>query len=141
MKISARGVDLIKKYEGLRLEPYKCSGGKLSIGYGHVLDRPHGKISEAKANSLLYADCTYFCNWIDKLVKVPLKQNQLDALVCLVFNIGTNAFAGSTLLKYINDSQPIELVQKEWNKWHHVKGADNAGLVARRKEESELYGL
>lgn len=139
MTPSAQCTKLIKKHEGLRLTPYRCPGGMLSIGYGHVLERYVARISEAKANQYLFTDMNIRANDIKRLVTVPLNQNQLDALVCLVFNIGTNAFAESTLLKYINEKKPIEDIRHLWMQWHHVKHKDSAGLMARRKEESDLY--
>src|SRR5512139_2752884 len=107
MKISKTGIDLIKHFEGLRLEAYQCSAGVWTIGYGTT--RVHSgpvtegmRITEDEAERLLLADIRYFEQRVNDLVKVPLSQNQFDALVSLAYNIGDGALADSTLLKELN---------------------------------------
>ncbi len=83
MNISQKGIDLIKNFEGCRLNAYKCPAGVWTIGYGHTGSevKPGLKITQAEAEKILKSDLVVHCNNVSKLVKVPLNQNQFDALV------------------------------------------------------------
>ena len=105
MKISENGLSFILREEGERLMAYADVIGVWTIGVGHtgtVDGIPITKgmtITAEKSRVLLIADVAKFEAAINRLVKVPLKQHQFDALVSLVFNIGETNFARSTLLK------------------------------------------
>ena len=83
MNISQNGIELIKKFEGCRLEAYKCPAGILTIGYGHTGSEVHlgQKITQEQAEKYLKQDITIHSNNVSRLVKAPLNQNQFDALV------------------------------------------------------------
>ena len=83
MNISQKGINLIKNFEGCRLTAYKCPANILTIGYGHTGSDVHTgqKITQEEAEKLLRQDLIVHCNNVSKLVKVPLNQNQFDALV------------------------------------------------------------
>jgi len=108
MNISPQGLDLLKKLEGFRGKPYKCSAGYPTIGYGHKINS-HEILDEVtidQAEKLLKKDVA----WAERAVRATLPhlyQNQFDALVCLVFNIGVSAFEKSSVLRYIK--------LKDWN--------------------------
>jgi lysozyme len=105
MKISDNGIEqLIKSFEGLKLEPYLCPAKILTIGYGHVIltDESFSKITQEYAVELLKKDLHKFDNAVTSLIKVPVSQSQFDAMVSLCFNIGVEAFKNSTLLKKLN---------------------------------------
>ena len=141
MNISKAGLDLLRHFEGCRLEAYKCSAGVWTIGVGHTgPDVFEGlRISEAKAEDLLRSDLKIFEIAVAEHVKVPLNNNQFDALVCFVFNIGRTAFSNSTLLKLLNDNADKKIVAAEFQRWNKVDGKPIEGLTRRRRAESELF--
>lgn len=140
MNISEKGVSLIKNFEGCRLEGYKCPAGIPTIGYGHTGSevRVGMKITQAEADKLLKNDLIVHCNNVSKLVKVPLNQNQFDALVSFEYNIGYGAFSKSTLLKMLNQKNYKEAAE-QFLRWKYAGGKVLAGLERRRKAEKELF--
>jgi lysozyme len=141
--ISDTALDLVKRFEGFSPTRYLCSGGKLTIGYGHVITKAHIKdfekpITEQRARHILMMDMTYAAQAVNRLVKVPLTQNQFDALVSFVFNIGDGAFAASTLLRYLNKGRYQEAAV-EFMRWIHAGGKRLDGLIRRRRAEQELF--
>lgn len=141
MKTSQEGIDLIVKFEGLRLNTYRCPAGVLTIGVGHTgQDVYEGQtITREKAYELLKADLRRFEVSVNKLVRRELRQCEFDALVSLIFNIGTGNFAKSTLLKKINSNVKDEEIFNEWRKWKLAGGRILAGLVKRREAEIQMY--
>ncbi len=139
MEISKKGIDLIKKYEGCRLNAYRCPAKVLTIGYGHTNNvRENQKITQAEAEKLLKEDLIIHSNNVLKLTKAKLNQNQFDALVSLEFNIGYGNFKNSTLLKFLNQGK-YTLASNQFDRWIYSKGKVLQGLVKRRKEEKELF--
>lgn len=140
MKISKNGIDLIKRFEGFRAHQYHCPAGFLTIGYGHVILKgeyfPDG-ITEEDACVLLDKDCDKAEAAINK-VKQPLTQNEFDALVSFVFNVGTGAFKISTMKKKL-EAGHLHDVANEFDKWVYVKGEIYTGLVTRRAAEKALF--
>lgn len=143
-KTSKLGIDLIKHFEKERLEAYLCPANKWTIGYGHtgsVDGKPVAKgmiISSERATQLLQNDIARFENAVNSSVKVPLRQNQFDALVAFAFNVGSNAFRTSTLLRLLNQGK-YEEVPAQLLRWNKSKGRVLAGLVRRRKAEGYLW--
>lgn len=138
-KISENGIDLIKSFEGLRLSAYKCSAGVLTIGYGHTSNvKPFDVVTEKQAEDILKNDLIKFEKVINDSVSAELNQNQFDALVSFVFNVGTNAFKKSTMLKFLNANH-FPLAAGQFDRWVKVKGEISKGLVNRRKKEKELF--
>lgn len=139
MFISQKGIILIKEFEGCRLKAYKCPAGIATIGYGHT-----GKvliddvITQAEAERLLKQDLIAHCNNVSTLVKVPLKQNQFDALVSFEYNIGFSGFGSSTLLKKINAKDFIGAIN-EFGRWVYAGKKILPGLVKRRQAEKSLF--
>lgn len=139
MKISSRGLNLIKKYEGLRLEAYKCPSGVFTIGYGHTKGVKRGmKISKEQAEGFLLDDLKTYENAVNSCVKVPINQYQYDALVSFSFNCGTGALKNSTLLKKLNNKDYTG-ASNEFLKWNKANGQVLKGLVKRRQDERELF--
>ena len=141
MKVSEKGLELIRSFEGCRLTAYQCSSGRWTIGYGHTgKDVVAGlQITQARATDLLLLDVNQVLKVLRTEVCVPLRQCQLDALVSLGFNIGTDALRKSTLLRLVNRNPDDLNIQGEFERWVHVKGVVSAGLVRRRKAEVEVY--
>lgn len=140
MNISEAGINLIKKFEGCRLTAYKCPAGIWTIGYGHTgSDVYAGKtITQAEADKLLKTDLMIHCNNVSKLVKVPLNQNQFDALVSFEYNIGYGAFKDSTLLKLLNQKKYTE-ASLQFERWVYAGKTRLQGLVNRRNAEKSLF--
>jgi len=106
MKISEEGLsELIKSFESIRLTPYLCPKGKLTIGYGHVIlpNENFTEITQKEAVDLLRKDVSIAEECVNSFIKAPLMQYQFDALVSLCFNIGCNAFKKSTLARKLNN--------------------------------------
>ncbi|WP_319418862.1 lysozyme [Pleurocapsa sp. FMAR1] len=138
-KTSLLGINLIKKYEGLRTNAYLCPANVWTIGYGHTKGVKQGQmISHLDAEKLLKDDLTVFEKAVVKLVSVPLGQNQFDALVSFVFNVGISAFSGSTLLKLLNQGK-TSAVAEQFSRWVNAGGQRLPGLVNRRLDERDLF--
>jgi lysozyme len=138
-RISKNGIDLIKNWEGCRTDAYLCPAGIWTIGYGHTRTATQGmKIDYTKADSLLLEDLKRFESAIRQLVKVPLNQNQFDALVSFTFNVGEDAFKGSTLLKLLNAGN-YNAAAAQFGKWVYAGKKVLPGLVARREAEYQLF--
>lgn len=140
-------VELVKKYEGCRLQAYKCPAGVWTIGYGHTKDVRQGmQITEDEAERLLVSDLQLFGGDVRKLVKVPISQNQFDALVSFAFNVGSDidsdtiadGLGDSTLLKKFNAGD-VDGAAKEFLKWNKAGGKVLAGLTKRRQAEHDLF--
>lgn len=141
MKVSKDGLALIKQFEGCRLEAYTCSAGVWTIGYGHTGKevKPGLVISQKQAEELLLVDCNRVLQMLRKALRVPLKQNQLDALVSLGFNIGAEALRKSTLMILVNRDPNERGIPDQFDRWVYAGGKMVNGLVRRRKAERELY--
>lgn len=140
MKTSDKGLSLIKGFEGFRGRAYKCPAGVWTIGYGHTgLEVKSGSvITEWQGGELLKKDIARFERAIDNLVKVPLNQNQFDALVSFVFNVGEVAFSKSTLLKLLN-AKDYTGAAAQFPRWNKGGGKVLPGLVKRRAAERKLF--
>lgn len=139
MKTSDNGIELIKRFEGLRLKAYLCPAGKPTIGYGHTKDVKLGDvITEEEAEQLLREDLIVVENEINRH-NLNINQNQFDALVSFVYNVGQGNFERSTLLKKIK-SNPNDLsIRNEFMRWIYADGKPLNGLKKRRKMEADLY--
>lgn len=139
MRISQKGIDLIKKFEGCRLTAYKCPAGLWTIGYGHTNGVTKGqKISQKQAEDFLREDIEKFENGVNKYVSVALNQNQFDALVSFCYNCGLGAFKNSTLRKKLN-AKNYAGAAKEFLRWNKSCGVVLSGLTRRRKAEKALF--
>ena len=141
LTVSQRGLDLIKQFEAFRPRVYLCPAGKRTIGYGHVLlksDVIKPPISIVEAEDLLRQDCCIPENYINACAKVPLRQNEFDALVSLVFNIGVGNFDRSTLLRKLQAGDRAGAAA-EFTNWNKIGGQYSRGLSRRRAAERALF--
>lgn len=130
---------LIKEFEGLRLNAYRCPAGVLTIGYGHTSEVKEGmSITEEEANALLDQDVSIAAEQVKSAVKVELNANQLDALIDFVFNLGIGNLKSSTLLKKLNAGDYSGAVE-EFGKWVYSGKTVLPGLVRRREIEKQLF--
>lgn len=131
--------NLTKQFEGCKLEAYLDSGGVPTIGYGHTKGVRIGqKITQEQADQFLIEDMKQAEDAVNRLVKVVLSQNQFDACVDFVFNLGEGNFSKSTLLKLINQGRLKEAAD-EFPKWNLCAGKPLAGLTRRRLAEQALF--
>lgn len=147
-KISDNGLKFIADHEGMILHLYNDPANHATIGVGHLVH--HGPINgsepeefkrgitKERAMEILRSDVITAENTVNKLVKVPLNQNQFDALVSFVFNIGKTQFASSTLLAKLNN-QDYSSVPSQLNRWVHGSGKKLPGLINRRRDEGNLF--
>lgn len=146
MKLGHRGANLITEFEELRLESYPDLGGVWTIGFGttKLNGQPISagmKINEPVAWALFYGDVQESLNHIEKVVRVSLNQNQIDALCSFTYNLGTGALSNSSLLQSINAKLIInEDLFTRWNKVR-IGGVLKPvnGLTRRRKKEFDLF--
>lgn len=142
MNPSDRAIELVKSFEGLRLQAYPDpgTGGKpWTIGYGHTDGVHQGqRITEVQAVALLAQDLARAAADVRRLVTASLTQSQFDALVSFVFNVGAAAFAGSTLLRKVN-GRDMQGAAAEFGRWVYAGGEVMPGLVRRRLAESKLF--
>lgn len=139
MKTSENGIKIIKKFEGCKLEAYRCPSGILTIGYGHTQNVNAGEtITRRQALYFLEKDIEVAEKAVNSLVKVTLNQNQYDALVSFVFNVGYGNFRISTMLKLINQDN-LSAAAEQFDKWVLSNGRKIRGLVIRRRLEKELF--
>ena len=139
LAISASGIVLIKHHEGRPAAGYRDPVGIVTACYGHTATAVLGKrYSDAECEALLRADLKKTEAAVKRLVKVTITQDQYDALVSLVFNVGEGAFANSTLLRRLNAGQCLAAAD-EFLRWNKAKGTVLPGLTKRRKAERELF--
>ncbi|MDE6314031.1 MAG: lysozyme [Lachnospiraceae bacterium] len=144
MKIAVKGLDLIKKSEGLELKSYKDAAGVLTIGYGHTgKDITEGMvITEEQAENLLKDDLRSAEQAVSNCVTVSINQNQFDALVSFTYNVGSGALRKSTLLKKLNAGD-YKGAAAEFLKWNKAtvngKKQELKGLTKRREQEKALF--
>lgn len=149
MKTSEKIRNFIKNQEGLRLNAYLCPSRVWTIGWGHTgAEVVKGLvITKEQAESYFRNDITIHENNVSRLVKVPLTQNQFDALVSFEYNAGYGNFSSSTLLKLLNQKKYNEAAA-QFTRWVHskVKQPDGTykmvvlpGLVKRRNYEKGFF--
>lgn len=152
---SGPGIVLLQDLEACRLQPYDDQTGKIitswgfsaTIGYGHLIlihewNKFKNGISPGMAIELLMSDITSRERAIKQAITVPLQQHQYDALLMLVFNIGTEPFKHSSVVKLINDQQAVTKfasLEQAWKAWKRSGGKIMPGLVNRRACEWRLY--
>lgn len=138
MTTSPTGIALIKRFEGLRLKAYLDPVGVPTIGYGHtyLVNINDPAITEEEADRLLAEDLKLYEKAVTEMVKVPITQNQFDALISFAFNLGTGALRGSTLMKKLNAGQPCA---EEFLRWNMAGGKALPGLTRRRQAEKRLF--
>ena len=145
MKISSNGLDLITRWEGLKLTKYICPAGKPTIGVGHVIlpnENIPNTITREFAMELLKKDVERFERAVNTLITVELNQNQFDALVCFIFNTGEGGIINTGVSRAVN-SKNFAAVPAALRLWNKIKvngvSQENKGLTNRRISEAELF--
>jgi len=141
-QVNKAGLDLIKSFEGLRLEAYPdpgTGGDPWTVGYGSTKGVKKGmKITVQEAEQRLIMDLQDACKAVERYVTIPLNDNQFAALVSFTFNVGAGNLAVSTLLKRLNEGEygsvPMQLMR-----WNRAAGKILNGLTRRRTAEGDLF--
>ncbi|MBI4800621.1 MAG: lysozyme [Desulfarculus sp.] len=147
--INAAGLELIKRRESWRARRYLCPAGKWTIAWGHVIlpgENFQEPISQVQGLALLVKDVEEAGAAVQRLVKVPLTDNQFSALVSFTFNCGADedhdgkaeGLGDSTLLRLLNAGD-YQGAADEFPKWRKGGGKVLPGLVKRRAEERALF--
>lgn len=142
--INKEGLDIIKKFEGLRLKPYYCPAGLLTIGYGHVITKEEKEkykdgIDIETAETILKNDLKRFEIGVLKIINNKvLTENIFSSLVSFSFNVGLGSLKISTLRQKLNRGEIIE-ASFEFMKWNKVAGKELKGLTLRRMCERNLF--
>ena len=142
-QVSAAAIELIKSFEGFRRSAAQLPDGRWTVGFGHTRSAREGaRIGEEDASALLLFDLAEVCVVLNDVVFTPLTQNQFDALVSFVMNIGVDNFRTSSVLRKINEGSLLQAAAalEMWRK------ADFEGerivvdaLVRRRAAEKSLF--
>ena len=145
MKISSRGLELIKDFEGFSSTSYLCPAKIPTIGWGNTFyeDGRKVKLGEqiSKTDALKLLEVVANRDFADKIfpsIKVKVTQSQFDAMVSLAYNIGVGAFNGSTLLKKVNAGD-FAGAGEEFSRWNKANGKEVLGLTKRREREKQLF--
>ena len=139
MKLGERGTEILKYFEGCKLTAYQDSVGVWTIGYGHTKGVYDGMtITQDQAEQMLLSELEEYEGYIENMVTVPLTQNQFDALVVWIYNLGPTNFKNSTLLKELNAGN-YNAAGQEITRWNKAGGKVLAGLVKRREAEAQLF--
>ena len=134
MKIGQKGIDLIKFFEGCRLEAYLCPAGVPTIGYGHTAGVKLGmKITQQQAEEYLKQDLQVYENHVNRIVDLQLNQNQFDALVSFCYNCGQG-----NLQKLVKNRNHEEIA-KTMLLYNKANGKVLKGLKTRREMEQKLF--
>jgi lysozyme len=140
-----KGIPTIKKFEGLRLNAYKCPAGVWTIGFGSTFYENGSKVVEGdkitidRADKLLIEIVQKFEISVRSLVKSKINDNQLGSLTSFAFNVGVGNFKKSTLLKKVNANPNDPTIRNEFMRWTRGGGKVLKGLVTRREAEADLY--
>ncbi|AGN34073.1 endolysin [Aeromonas phage pIS4-A] len=142
MKLSQRGIDLIKQLEGYSSKAYPdpaTGGAPWTIGYGTTKGvKPGMVITAQQAEKMLRDDVAKFESGVSSLITAPTTQGQFDAMVSLAYNIGLGNFGKSTLLKKHN-ARCYTCAADQFRVWNRANGKVMNGLTKRRAAEREVY--
>jgi len=140
-QISQAGIDFIARFEGYRATPYNDVAGNATVGFGHKIqegetfDKP---LTREEALALLAKDVSEKVLPSLDAVRVELAQNQADALGSFIFNVGSGAFGGSTLLRQLNAGD-FASVPSQLLRWNMAGGRVVPELTQRRQAEGRLW--
>jgi lysozyme len=139
MTTSRKGLQLIKDFEGLRLGSYKCPAGVWTIGYGHTKGVRQGQvIDQMRADDMLIEDIAPIERLLNS-IGINFRQEQFDALVSWIFNLGQGSFKNSTILKRIMDNADDTEIADQIIRWVYASGKILTGLKKRRIAEANMF--
>jgi len=142
-EVNQAGVDLIRRFEGCRLDAYPdpgTGGAPITIGYGATGPGIELGVvwTQEEAEARLVEDIAQFAGAVERALTVPVSANEFAAMVSLAFNIGAGAFKKSTLLRLVNDGH-FEAAAEQFLRWNRAGGREMPGLTRRRQAERQLF--
>ena len=139
MTTSRNGLQLIKDFEGLRLDAYRCPAGVWTIGYGHTKGVKQGmEIDQMRADDYLVEDIAPIERLLNK-IGVNFRQEQFDALVSWIFNLGEGNFTHSTMyIRISTDADDVDITD-QMVKWVNAGSKPLLGLKKRRVAEANMF--
>jgi len=139
MKASGKCIELIKRHEGFKAKAYKCPAGVWTVGFGSTVGVTEGMVvTEEQAVEMLRKHLATVERDLNNL-KLAINQNQFDALVCFIYNIGFGAFLKSGILRSIRATPNSPVIRAQFSEWVNGGGKRLPGLVRRRTDETTLY--
>lgn len=145
MKVSQKCIDLIKRFEGFSAKPYLCPANVPTIGYGstryengNAVKLGDAAIDEARAIGIMRSALKSYEADVLRYLKVPVNQNQFDALVDFAYNCGSKNLLKSTLLAKVNAGD-FKSASIQFDSWIYANGKKLSGLINRRKAERALF--
>lgn len=140
-RINQLGLAIVKRYEGMSRHAYKCPAGYWTIGYGHRVkpsERFNEPLTDKSMDQLLESDLSEACKAVQRLIKVPVRDNQFSALVSFTFNLGSGCLQRSVLRARLNRSEYKEAGQA-FMLYVRASGRVLKGLLNRRHDEMMLF--
>lgn len=140
-RINQLGLAIVKRYEGMSRHAYKCPAGYWTIGYGHRVkpsERFNEPLTDKSMDQLLESDLSEACKAVQRLIKVPVRDNQFSALVSFTFNLGSGCLQRSVLRARLNRSEYKEAGQA-FMFYVRASGRVLKGLLNRRHDEMMLF--
>jgi lysozyme len=144
MKTNRAGIDLIKRWEGMRLTAYLCPAGVWTIGYGHTSAAGAPKVTQGmritqeEASDILVRDLVKYESAVTRALTRTPNENQFAAMVSLCYNVGPGAFAKSSIAKKFNAGD-VSGAANAFRLWNKAGGKALQGLVSRREDERRLF--
>ena len=145
-RVNKAGIELIKGFEGLFLKPYLDPIKIPTIGYGTIMYENGVKvtmkdpaITETRAVELLQWEVNEKAAAVEKMVKVPINDNEFAALASFSYNVGSSALQGSTLMKLLNAGTDRAAIADQFLRWDKAGGKQLPGLTRRRQAERSLF--
>ena len=140
LTLSPQGAAFIARFEGFRQQRYVCPAGKLTIGYGHVIQSGEifSSLTPLEAETLLIGDTFRESAPVARALTLDLPQHQRDALISLAFNVGGGAIRKSTLVRLLN-AGATDQAAEEFLRWNRIGKVEIRGLTRRRQAERHLW--
>ena len=144
MKLNENGLALLRAFEGFRAQSYRDVAGVWTIGYGHTGRAgppevtPQSRMTEPEARALMKRQAETFAKAVRSMLTRELTDDQFSALVSFAFNVGTGAFARSSVLKAVNEGR-LDAVPGRLKLWVKARGRVLPGLVRRRAAEAAMF--
>ena len=139
MAYSGNGLALTERFEGFRAKAYQDATGTWTCGYGHTQGVTGGTTCDQQlAEQWLLSDIRVAVDAVNRMVTVPLTQDEFDAIVDFVFNVGQGNFGASTMLELLNQGE-YQAAAEQFSRWDFINGQAVAGLLNRRVAEQTLF--
>jgi lysozyme len=145
MKASKKCLEMLAHHAGIRQKPYKCPAGLWTVGVGHLIgdgkslpDSWNRTFSLEEVYAILAKDVIRFERGVERLITIPLTQNQMDAIISFTFNLGIGCLQRSSVRQKLNRGDKEGAIESLL-KYNKAGGKVLKGLDNRRKDEAALF--